>query len=532
METNMVDLSGDLCYSQLTLCEESNSKKNDAVLCTVGGTFMELEKLGTNDRFYPEAVKDKIIGTPYTERCLKYKTLFGEPHHPADERYSVWCDEASHSITELHYDPKTKTIYGKADILDTPKGRILNTLIRYGSIIGISARSYGLTYKKGKTTYVDPDSYVFKTFDFTTNPGFVSARVEKMNEEEKDQFSSTLASLTEECDDLQALAIVRDYSEACGLQNVVSKADQVIQDLTGRRTSAEEDLKAGFASLQSSFNTLQERSESYLKSIDNLKYQLDSAYSENMFLTNTLNSLRDTSDTQAHSIIAKDQLIKALTDCCSSLRDTLYSRDVTIQELTDKLEQYKTTDELIKSKEQEIESQTKKYNDLVVAIEDSKFSISDLSAQNNALLSENTELQREIESLKDKCSDSEADLDSHISLVEKYKERVITLNSQIESLKSSLSSVKEELTTESSLNSEYLSKIKSLEEKLKNFNRIKEENEALKEDIVTIEKESLTEEAEDTRSLPSIVSTSVEIGTVSTKQDKLSSLSRMLSSMK
>lgn len=55
---------------------------------------------------------------------------------------------------------KDGKLYATLDILDTPNGRILYTLAKYGYKLGISSRGNGETYEDGDgTEIVDEDTY-------------------------------------------------------------------------------------------------------------------------------------------------------------------------------------------------------------------------------------------------------------------------------------------------------------------------------------------------------------------------------------
>lgn len=65
-------------------------------------------------------------------------------------------------------------VYGTIDILPTPQGQIINSLIDYGSEIGISSRGSGSV----SGNEVDPDDYTFVTFDIVMRPSVEAARLD------------------------------------------------------------------------------------------------------------------------------------------------------------------------------------------------------------------------------------------------------------------------------------------------------------------------------------------------------------------
>lgn len=73
---------------------------------------------------------------------------------------------------------KDGKLYAKFDILDTPNGRIVYTLAKYGYKLGVSSRGNGDVYEAydGKE-HVDPKSYELKAFDIVLLPAVKSARL-------------------------------------------------------------------------------------------------------------------------------------------------------------------------------------------------------------------------------------------------------------------------------------------------------------------------------------------------------------------
>jgi predicted nucleic acid-binding Zn-ribbon protein len=141
----------------------------------IKGPVAEWDKLNRNKRKYSEKLWDKVLSSPYVQEQLRYKTLYGEANHPTD-RYEVEFSKVSHSIVEMWKVPASSQIYATIYILDTPLGRILNTLYEAGGILGYSSRAGGtLTPRKGYVD-VDEDSYNFVTFDAVPFPSVESAR--------------------------------------------------------------------------------------------------------------------------------------------------------------------------------------------------------------------------------------------------------------------------------------------------------------------------------------------------------------------
>lgn len=165
----------------LRLVEGSEAVKSGQALCTLRGPFADCKIPTRNNRKYITRLWKRIIASSHVLEMLDTKTFFGEADHPTakEERLEVSLPKVSHNITKIWLDESDEVVYGELDILDTPAGRILKTLIDYGSILGISSRGAGRVIKEGNENIVDPDTYNFVTFDIVPLPANVASRLKE-----------------------------------------------------------------------------------------------------------------------------------------------------------------------------------------------------------------------------------------------------------------------------------------------------------------------------------------------------------------
>lgn len=150
--------------TRLSICEAA--KTEPGVLATVQGVFAEYGKKNRNNRFYSKRVWENTLSKPEVQSALAGKRMYMELDHP-EEYLEIKIDKTAACVTDLHIDEATSTVQGTLKVLDTPAGRILNTLIRFGSVLGVSSRASGDLDEAGN---VDPDTYDFVTFDVVTDP--------------------------------------------------------------------------------------------------------------------------------------------------------------------------------------------------------------------------------------------------------------------------------------------------------------------------------------------------------------------------
>ena len=175
------ELISDVCVFESGSYSDTSDVKG-GVLRRIQGPVAEWGSLNRNSRLYSEQLWDNVLSSSYVKEQLSYHTLYGESGHPQD-RYEVDFGRVTHSITNLWKVPEKNQIYATIEILDTPMGRIINTLYEAGGIIGYSSRAGGKLIQKKDHVLVDEKTYNFITFDAVPYPSVISARPsESLNE--------------------------------------------------------------------------------------------------------------------------------------------------------------------------------------------------------------------------------------------------------------------------------------------------------------------------------------------------------------
>ena len=117
-----------------------------------------------NGRVYPqELLKREFINY---DRVVKDSRALGELDHP--ESSTVSLDRVSHIVREIWW--KGDEVHGKVEILDTPKGQILDNLLRAGVKIGMSSRGVGSTSKNESGMDFVQDDYQLICIDAVSEP--------------------------------------------------------------------------------------------------------------------------------------------------------------------------------------------------------------------------------------------------------------------------------------------------------------------------------------------------------------------------
>ncbi len=104
----------------------------------IEGIFLQGNLKNRNGRFYPVETLDKEVNR-YMEQFVSKGRALGELGHP--DGPTVNLDRVSHKIVDLH--KEGHNFVGKAKLLDTPMGKIAQSLIDEGVQLGVSSRGMG-----------------------------------------------------------------------------------------------------------------------------------------------------------------------------------------------------------------------------------------------------------------------------------------------------------------------------------------------------------------------------------------------------
>jgi hypothetical protein len=104
----------------------------------IKGIFLQAEQVNRNGRMYPLSIMEREVNR-YNENFVQKGRALGELGHP--DGPTVNLDRVSHKICELYKDGNN--FIGKAQLLETPMGKIAKSLIDEGVMLGVSSRGVG-----------------------------------------------------------------------------------------------------------------------------------------------------------------------------------------------------------------------------------------------------------------------------------------------------------------------------------------------------------------------------------------------------
>ena len=158
-------------YHDSNLQVITEKTKDGGKTYVIEGVFMQADKKNRNGRVYEKSILEGAVNKYVTEQ-VKTGRAVGELNHP--EGPTINLDKVSHKITELKFEGSN--VIGKASILNTPMGKIVEGLLEGGVKLGVSSRGMGTLVNKQGTSHVGKD-FMLSTVDIVQDPSAPEAFV-------------------------------------------------------------------------------------------------------------------------------------------------------------------------------------------------------------------------------------------------------------------------------------------------------------------------------------------------------------------
>ena len=161
-----------LSFDDAQIRVESIENKDGSKNLFMKGIFIQGGVRNQNQRVYPIDEISKAVDS-VNEKLKGGFSVLGEADHP--EELTVNLDRVSHMITEMWMDGKNG--YGKLNIIPTPMGNIVQTLLDSGAKLGVSSRGSGNVTEDGKVS-----DFEIVTVDVVAQPSAPDAYPQSMYE--------------------------------------------------------------------------------------------------------------------------------------------------------------------------------------------------------------------------------------------------------------------------------------------------------------------------------------------------------------
>jgi hypothetical protein len=161
-----------VCEDILTESDKRFIKNGGMIL---SGVIQRADARNGNGRIYPHSILEREMKR--YKSLVEQRMALGELDHP--EHSMIALDKVSHLVTEVWWNGKD--VMGKIEVLNTPKGKILQELVNANVKIGISSRGTGSVREIRGDTIVE-DDFNLICFDIVSEPSTHGAFMSRQNE--------------------------------------------------------------------------------------------------------------------------------------------------------------------------------------------------------------------------------------------------------------------------------------------------------------------------------------------------------------
>ena len=139
------------------------SKESNGGKIILRGVLQKCDTLNQNGRVYPKSILEREMIN--YQKFIKENRALGECDHP--DSSVVELKNVSHIVREAHLEGDS--VVGHVELLNTPAGQILQSLVESGVTLGISSRGVGSTRGDGDRQIVQEDFQLI-CFDMVSEP--------------------------------------------------------------------------------------------------------------------------------------------------------------------------------------------------------------------------------------------------------------------------------------------------------------------------------------------------------------------------
>lgn len=413
------------------LLKESTDSQNGGrkgVLGTISGACADYKHKTRNSNFYPRKLWENAFNDPLIKESMEDRILIGELDHPCDGRLETQAVNSCIVMTSYNFNDKDGLLEGTFDILDTPNGRILKTLLDAGCKIGVSSRgegdiTEGLDESGDKANCVDPSSYTFVGFDAVVLPAVKKAKPALQESFKRGSFKESIerqVNLAKTREELNVIQGIVEAAELPGVDSILESIENKSKEFEGLTESTNlledlekangqiKDLQEENKELKESLTTCRARVSTLLKSRneikeaqckqevqnENLRERCKKSTASTTKLRSKLDTISESLETSEktvrdlnrkirHSAVDNNKLSKQVENLEESLRE---SQEFT-REQTEKANLYK---EQVKALKEDNKNVLQKNADEVKCLE------SKHSEELQRVLKENAKLQKQL----------------------------------------------------------------------------------------------------------------------------------------
>lgn len=224
----------------------SGTKTHYKALGVAEGVFAPIGAMSRNNRRYDDDHWEYVLENQHLKDKIANRGMLGTigHHNKKVDDSDLASGEVSHIVTDLKVceDKEGKPVlFGKLEILNTPKGQLLKEYYEMGIPLYVSSRGGGKLLPVANESWkrVDKNNYYLETFDIVLEPGFLQAKPQYVHEsldESKEKEKIEEGKMTEQTNLVKTDMALEDVVKAMvnPLGERLEKLTKIVEDLADK----------------------------------------------------------------------------------------------------------------------------------------------------------------------------------------------------------------------------------------------------------------------------------------------------------
>lgn len=417
-----------LLTEKIGCLENTGSPKNPNCLGHLAGVGGDLRNPTRNGRLYNAQLWKNVMNSEDFKEMMESKTCFCEANHPTD-RINTDIREVCAVLTDMEIREDEGILWVEFDILDTPQGRILKSLIDYGCKIGVSSRGLGDEIQRNGETIIDPDTYSYYGHDMVVQPAVKAARPEKVESVARAKVTDVFKKEIENATTKTELVGLKRLAESVNMPDL----DSITESINNKLSNGSLDGNNISEQLENDLGKLAEENERLKLQVENLKKANNIGAKRSKHLTETFESEakaarrtlrklevmnerlersnREITEELERESSKFERLGRKQSKEMDLLQNSLDESDAEIRDLRDKLESLERENQSLvrklESKNNQLERLTESVRDSESRIAELESELADRSDEIDSLTEENSSLGVELERVNSKSQITE-----------------------------------------------------------------------------------------------------------------------------
>lgn len=379
--------------------QESTKKDPSKCLGTMKGPCADYKNPTRNGNFYSRKLWENVFNNDLVKESLEDKVLLGELDHPGDGRLETKAANACIVMTDYEFDDNDQVVIGTFDILPTPTGHVLKSLLDYGCKIGVSSRGEGDIETIDGINHVDEEGFEFVAFDAVTLPAVKKAKPSLHESIQRKGLRESLASQIESATTKAELDLIENVIKTTAMPELDSLLESInIKSNQIEGTNGSSNLVEDLESSTREITRLEEENKSLTRELINCKARLKK------FVTSRLK--------MSESYSQLDSKHKQLEADHEDLKAKFSAKSRKVESLETELQRATKLNERLKANSKINRSAITEGQDKISSLEES---LERSQRVCQAQISKNKELQSTIASLEEQLSQIQSRLDESLA---------------------------------------------------------------------------------------------------------------------